>query len=70
MSLDTDISTVMQDHKVARTLTLYMPESIVGSDKESLVRDICTMAIAGIAVKAADDLLKNHGIENVVLTTS
>lgn len=65
-----DAAIVLQGHSVARTLTLSMPKELVGTEKESLVRNICSMAIAGVAVEAAHTLLTNHGIEGVVLTTS
>lgn len=69
MNLDDDLRTVAQGHSVTRVLTLHMPESFVGTDKESLVRDICSMAIAGVACQAAKNLLDSHGIEGVVIST-
>lgn len=72
MVMDSDVkaaNTIMQGHSVARTLTLHMPKELVGTKQEELVRDICSMAIAGVAMEAANTLLTNHGIDGVVLTT-
>jgi hypothetical protein len=63
------IQSILQGVPIKRTLTLYIPPQIVGTDDESMVRNICSMAVAGVAVKVAQDLLESHGIEGVVITT-
>jgi hypothetical protein len=67
--LEDQISTILEGNKVSRSLTLHFPASL-DDEKQNLVKDICSMAIAGVAVKTACDLLESHKIEGVVLTTS
>ncbi len=67
---DADRNSILAAGKVSRSLNAFMPADFAGTPKEALVSDIVTMAIAGNAVSIADQLLKNHGIEGVVLTTT